>query len=128
MYGCMEGGDCNISIAFLKERGDTNNNHVLIVTPFYCTSIILLLVFNTKAKRDLLKNLLVTLHTLNSLHGGYEFYFLAFFFILSAKPFQTTIREPNSLNPDLARHIVGPDLGLNYLQRQSEDDKEITSR
>ena len=28
----------------------------------------------------------------------------------------------NSLNPDQARHFVGPDLGPNSLQRLSEDD------
>ena len=29
---------------------------------------------------------------------------------------------PNSLDPDQARHFVGPDLGLNCLQRLSADD------
>ena len=29
----------------------------------------------------------------------------------------------NSSDPDQARHFVGPDLGPNYLQRLSSDDK-----
>ena len=29
---------------------------------------------------------------------------------------------PHSMDPDQARHIVGPDLGSNYLQRLSADD------
>ena len=33
-----------------------------------------------------------------------------------------TIRVSNSLDPDQARHFVGPDLGPNYLQRLSADD------
>ena len=33
-----------------------------------------------------------------------------------------TIKVSNSLDPDQARHFVGPDLGPNCLQRLSEDD------
>ena len=33
-----------------------------------------------------------------------------------------TIRVSNSLDPGRARHFVGPDLGLNCLQRLSVDD------
>ena len=36
--------------------------------------------------------------------------------------FRITIRVSNSLDPDQARHIVGPDLGPNCLQRLSVDD------
>ena len=38
--------------------------------------------------------------------------------------FFTTIRVSNSLDPDQARHLVGPDLGPKCLQRlMSADDK-----
>ena len=37
--------------------------------------------------------------------------------------FGNTIRVSNTLDPDQARHSVGPDLGTNYLQRFSADDK-----
>ena len=33
-----------------------------------------------------------------------------------------TIRVPNSLDPDQARHFLGPDLGPNCFQRLSADD------
>ena len=33
------------------------------------------------------------------------------------------MRLSNSLNPDQDRHVVGPDLGPNCLQRLSADDK-----
>ena len=36
--------------------------------------------------------------------------------------FGTTITVSNSLDPDQARRIVGPDLGPNCLQRLSADD------
>ena len=36
--------------------------------------------------------------------------------------FRKTIRVSISLYPDQARHFVGPDLGLNCLQRSSEDN------
>ena len=36
--------------------------------------------------------------------------------------FRNTIRVTNSLDPDQARHFVGPDLGPNCLQRLSADD------
>ena len=36
--------------------------------------------------------------------------------------FRNTIRVPNSLDPDQARHFVGPDLGPKCLQRFSADD------
>ena len=35
--------------------------------------------------------------------------------------FFNTFRVSNSLDPDLARHFVGPDLGPNCLQRLSAD-------
>ena len=36
-----------------------------------------------------------------------------------------TIRVSNSLDPDQARHFVGPDLGPNCLQRSLADNKVI---
>ena len=36
--------------------------------------------------------------------------------------FRNTIRVSNSLDPDQARHFVGPDLGPNCLQRLLADD------
>ena len=36
---------------------------------------------------------------------------------------RNTIRVSNSLDPDQARHYVGPGLGTNCLQRLSADDK-----
>ena len=36
-----------------------------------------------------------------------------------------TIRVSNSLDPDQARHYVGPDLGPNFLQRLSADDTSM---
>ena len=34
-----------------------------------------------------------------------------------------TIRVSNGLDPDQGQHCVGPDLGLNCLQRSSADNK-----
>ena len=42
--------------------------------------------------------------------------------IFTKKKSGTTIRVSNSLDPDQARHFVGPDLGSNCLQRLSADD------
>ena len=39
----------------------------------------------------------------------------------SKNSFRNTIRVSNSLDPDLARQNVGPDLGPNCLQRLSTD-------
>ena len=36
--------------------------------------------------------------------------------------FRITIRVSNSLDPDQAQHVVGPDLGPNCLQKLSADD------
>ena len=49
----------------------------------------------------------------------------AFFFQneLFQKTFRNTIRVSNSMDPDLARHFIGPDLGSNCLQRLSADNK-----
>ena len=38
--------------------------------------------------------------------------------------FRNIIKVSNSLDPDLARKFVGPDLGLNCLQRFSAEDKK----
>ena len=40
----------------------------------------------------------------------------------SKKFFQNTIRVSNSSDPDQAQHFVGPDLGLNCVQKLSADD------
>ena len=44
--------------------------------------------------------------------------------------FFNTIRVSNSLDPDQARHFVGPDLGPNCLQRSSADiaGKELNTK
>ena len=49
-----------------------------------------------------------------------EFFLKITFF---KKSLWNTIRMSNSLDPDQARHFVGPDLGPNSLQRLSTDDK-----
>ena len=36
--------------------------------------------------------------------------------------FRNAFEVSNSLDPDQARHFVGPDLGPNFLQRLSADD------
>ena len=46
----------------------------------------------------------------------------SFFFINS---FRNTIRVTNSLDPDQARHFVGPDLGPSCLQRLPADDTSM---
>ena len=40
---------------------------------------------------------------------------------VSKNSFRNTIRVSNGLDPDQNRHSVGPDLGLNCLQRLSDD-------
>ena len=42
--------------------------------------------------------------------------------IFSKNYFSNYIRVSNSLDPDQARHFVGPDLGPNCSQRLSADD------
>ena len=49
-----------------------------------------------------------------------DFFFKINFF---KKYFRNIIIVSNSLDPDQARHSVGPDLGSNCLQRLSADDK-----
>ena len=41
----------------------------------------------------------------------------------SLKSFKNASRQSNNLDPDQARHLVGPDLDPNCLQRLSEDNK-----
>ena len=43
--------------------------------------------------------------------------------MFSKNPFRNTIKESNGLDPDQDWHFVGPDLGLNCLQRLSADNK-----
>ena len=66
---------------------------------------------------------------INSLHAG-SFFMLplasADFFqnkLFQKKSFRNTIRVSNNLDPDQDRHFVGPDLGLNCLQRLSAANK-----
>ena len=47
--------------------------------------------------------------------------FLKIKLTLSKNYFNNIIRVSNSLDPDQARHLVGPDLGSNCLQRISAD-------
>ena len=42
--------------------------------------------------------------------------------LFQKKYFRKTIRVSNSLDPDQARHCIGPDLAPNRLQRLSADD------
>ena len=42
----------------------------------------------------------------------------------SKNSFKNTIKVSNSLDPDQARHFVGPDLGPNCLQKLSEDESK----
>ena len=49
-----------------------------------------------------------------------------FFKTISKESFRNTIRVSNSLDPDQARHFVGPDLYPNFLQRLSADDKNLS--
>ena len=69
----------------------------------------------------------ITLPELNSLHAG-KFYMIFVVCRLYSKSkfskisFRNAIRMSNSLDPDQARHFVGPDLGPNCLQRLSADD------
>ena len=53
---------------------------------------------------------------------GCDFFFF-FKLTFSKKTFRNTISVSDSLDPDQARHFVGPDLGPNCLQRLSADDK-----
>ena len=58
----------------------------------------------------------VILHTF--LLSAYFFFKINFF----EKKFRNTIRVSNSLEPDQARHFVGPDLDPNCLQKLSAND------
>ena len=49
------------------------------------------------------------------------------YFTLWMLDFFNTIHVSNTLNPDQARHFVGPDLGPNCLQRLSADNKVALS-
>ena len=53
-------------------------------------------------------------------HLLFVFFQNHFFFLKNS--IRNTIRVSNSLNPDQARHFVGPDLVLNCLQKLSADD------
>ena len=55
---------------------------------------------------------------------SFTLYYCAIFYSFN------TIRVSNSLDPDQAKHFVGPDLGPNYLQRLSGDivGKELNTK
>ena len=53
---------------------------------------------------------------------SFTLYYSAIFNSLIAGFFFNSIRASNSLDPDQARHFVGPDLGPNCLQRLSAND------
>ena len=57
----------------------------------------------------------------NAFLSSVDVSFIYLFFTI--KSFRNTIRVSNSLDPDQARHFVGPDLGPDCLQRLSADDK-----
>ena len=42
--------------------------------------------------------------------------------------FRNTIRVSNSLDPDQVRHLVGPDLGPNCLQRVKADGTKVNQK
>ena len=44
-------------------------------------------------------------------------------YLISKNCSRNTVRVSNSLDPDQDSHFVGPDLGPNYLQELSADDK-----
>ena len=67
---------------------------------------------------------------LNSLHAGkfgLLFCRLLFFFKINffGNKIRNTFRVSNSLDPDQAGHLIGPDLGQNCLPRLSADDKTL---
>ena len=62
------------------------------------------------------------INSLNELVFHVFCHLLIFFLSFSKNSFRNTIRGSNSLDPDQVRHFVGPDLGLNYLQRILADD------
>ena len=51
------------------------------------------------------------------------FYFFTLYYCAIFISLDSTIRVSNSLDPDQARHFVGPVLGPNHLQRLLADDK-----
>ena len=51
-----------------------------------------------------------------------SFFFSKLIFSKNSSTNTCDIRVSNSLDPDQARHFVGPDMGLNCLQRLSADD------
>ena len=51
------------------------------------------------------------------------YYSLPLYYCAIFNSLDATIRVSNSLDPDQARHLVGPDLGPNCLQRLSADNK-----
>ena len=55
--------------------------------------------------------------------GNFSCFLVICFFFKTTfwKNSKNTIRVLNSLDPDQARHFVGPDLGLNCLQNLSAD-------
>ena len=61
---------------------------------------------------------------------SFTLYHCVIFYSLDAGFFFNAIGVSKSLDPDQARHFVGPDLGPNCLQRLSADiaDKELNTK
>ena len=57
-----------------------------------------------------------------SFYYSFTLIYCDIFYSLNTR-FFNTVRVSNSLDPDQARHFVGPDLGPNCLQRLSADNK-----
>ena len=69
----------------------------------------------------------LTVSVFNSLPAGYFYVFCCLLIVFPKSicwktSFRHTVRVSNSLDPDQARHVVGPDLGPKCLQRLSTDD------
>ena len=71
----------------------------------------------------------IKLLTLSILGNFSCFFVVCLFFSKSTflkNSFRNTIRMANSLDPDQARHFIGPDLGPNCLQRLSADEANFS--
>ena len=62
-----------------------------------------------------------SLVTLETLERYLRLSSLSLVAVLTLRMLELTLSVPNNLDPDQARHIVGPDLGPNCLQRLSTE-------
>ena len=67
--------------------------------------------------------LTLTLCMLGNFHASVVICWLFSKSTFSKNSFRSTIIVSNGLDPDQDRHVVGPDLGPNCLQRLTTDDK-----